>query len=105
MKIRLMFISAIIGSASSSAAFACDSITGSDNPTCAEWAPISGDVVEDKCIIAKLGLLRLQNEFDPTRQRTVADGPLPPREIILSRLKEGSDRVTRDCASDAASLP
>lgn len=83
-------------------ALACDSIEASDNPTCAEWAPISDDVSEDRCAIAKLDLMRMQSEFDSRRRRTVADDPLPSRETILDRLKAGADRIARDCADNSA---
>jgi hypothetical protein len=69
-----------------------------DGTSCAQWAPITGDLAEDQCTVAKLDRLRLEREYDPSRKRTIADAPLPPHDAILAQLREASDRVSRGCS-------
>ncbi len=64
---------------------------------CIDWAPITGDPVADKCTIAKLNAKRLEYEFDPTRPRTVADDPLPPRTVMLERLRSAQSQIDDEC--------
>jgi hypothetical protein len=80
-------------------ALACDDLSDVTSGTsCAQWAPITGDLAEDQCTVAKLDRLRLEREYDPFRKRTVADMPLPSHGAILDELKAASDKVARNCS-------
>lgn len=63
---------------------------------CIEWAPITGDVVADRCTVARLTREALEAEFDPARVRTVADMPLPPRDV-RNRMLADAQSATRGC--------
>lgn len=64
---------------------------------CLAWEPITGDPVSDKCEVAKLDEAKMQSEFDPKRQHTVADIPLPPHEAMMQMLAAAEARVTSEC--------
>ncbi|QAY96723.1 hypothetical protein CWB41_14090 [Methylovirgula ligni] len=92
---RALAAAVLIGAAAP--ALACGSQVVATT-VCPEWAPISGDPAADACTVAKLDLVRLADEYDAARPRTVADDPLPPAAIRFRRLHLAIARVARACA-------
>ncbi len=80
-------------------ALACDSISAADNPTCAEWAPISGNVDEDACQTASLDAERASAALTDLDRPRQPGNPTWTREFLHKLRNEALARQVRVCAA------
>ncbi len=85
-------------------ALACDSISASANPTCTEWAPISGDVAEDACQTSAFDVDRAKSALVDLDRPRQPGNPIWTREFLHKLRNEALARQARACAMHAVDL-
>ncbi len=87
-----------------SRSLACDALTGADNQTCAEWAPISGDVAEDACQTAALDVERVNHDLADLDRPRQPGNPIWTREFLHKLRNEALARQVRACATHSVDM-
>ncbi len=100
MKAALFAVAALAIAADD--ALACDVSFG--NASCVQWAPITGDVGADACVIAALEVERADDALNNIDRPRLPGNPIWTREFLHKLRNDALARQAKSCAMHAVDL-